>query len=90
VIARLLAQKLAEFWGQQVVADNRPGADGIVAREHVARQPADGHTLLMANLGPNAINPAVYSKLPYDPVKDFTPVTLTTMVPQVLVAAPAR
>ena len=88
VTARLLAQKLSEFWRQQVVVDNRPGANGIVALEHVARQPGDGYTLLMANLGPNAINPAVYSKLPYDPVKDFTPITLTTMVPQVLVASP--
>ncbi|MBL8380698.1 MAG: tripartite tricarboxylate transporter substrate binding protein [Burkholderiales bacterium] len=88
VTARLLAQKLGEFWGQQVIADNRPGANGIVALEHVAKQPADGYTLLMANLGPNAINPAVYAKLPYDPIKDFTPITLTTMVPQVLVAAP--
>lgn len=89
VTARLLAQKLSEFWGQQVVVDNRPGANGIVALEHVARQPADGYALLMANLGPNAINPALYTKLPYDPIKDFTAITLTTMVPQVLVAGPA-
>lgn len=88
VTARLLAQKLSEFWGQQVVVDNRPGANGIVALEHVARQPADGYALLMANLGPNAINPAIYTKLPYDPIKDFTAITLTTMVPQVLVAGP--
>ena len=89
VTARLLAQKLSEAWNQQVVVDNRPGANGILALDHVAKQPGDGHTLLMANLGPNAINPAIYSKLPYDPVKDFAPVTLTTMVPQVLVAFPA-
>ena len=89
VTARLLAQKLSEAWNQQVVVDNRPGANGILALDHVAKQPGDGYTLLMANLGPNAINPAIYSKLPYDPVKDFAPVTLTTMVPQVLVAAPS-
>ena len=88
ITARLMGQKLAELWGQQVVVDNRPGANGIVALEHVAKQPADGYTLLFANLGPNAINPAVYSKLPYDPIKDFTPITLTTLVPQVLVASP--
>jgi tripartite-type tricarboxylate transporter receptor subunit TctC len=88
VTARLLAQKLGEFWNQQVVVDNRPGANGIVALEHVAKQPPDGYTLLMANLGPNAINAAVYAKLPYDSVKDFTAITLTTMVPQVLVAGP--
>jgi len=89
VTARILGQKMAESWGQQVVIDNRPGANGIVALEHVAKQPGDGYTLLMANLGPNAINPAVYQKLPYDAIKDFTPITLTTLVPQVMVVNPA-
>ena len=89
VTARLLAQKMAEAWGQQVVPDNRPGANGIVALEHVAKSAPDGYTLLMANLGPNAINPAVYAKLPYDAIKDFSTITLTTLVPQVLVAGPA-
>ncbi len=88
VTARLIGQKVAESWGQQVVIDNRPGANGIVALEHVAKQPPDGYTLLLANLGPNAINPAIYAKLPYDPVKDFSPITLTTLVPQVLVVGP--
>jgi tripartite-type tricarboxylate transporter receptor subunit TctC len=87
VTARLLGQKMTESWGQQVVIDNRPGANGILALEHVAKQPADGYTLLLANLGPNAINPAIYSKLPYDPIKDFATITLTTLVPQVLVVA---
>ena len=89
VTARLLGQKLAEAWNQQVVADNRAGANGIVALEHVAKSPADGYTLLLANVGPNAINPAVYAKLPYDALRDFAPVTLTTLVPQVLVASPS-
>ena len=89
ITARLMGQKLAEIWGREVVIDNRPGANGIVALEHVAKQPADGYTLLFANLGPNAINPAVYPKLPYDPIRDFTPITLTTLVPQVLVASPS-
>jgi len=89
VTARLLGQKMSEAWGVQVIPDNRPGANGIVALEHVAKSPADGYTLLLANLGPNAINPAVYSKLPYDPVKDFSTITLTTLVPQVLVASPS-
>jgi tripartite-type tricarboxylate transporter receptor subunit TctC len=88
VTARLLGLKLSESWNQQAIIDNRPGANGIVALEHFAKQTPDGHTLLMANLGPNAINPAVYAKLPYDPVKDFAPITLTTLVPQVLVVAP--
>jgi tripartite-type tricarboxylate transporter receptor subunit TctC len=89
VTARLLGQKMAESWNQQVVADNRPGANGIVALEHVAKSAPDGYTLLMANLGPNAINPAVYAKLPYDAIKDFSAITLTTLVPQVLVAGPS-
>jgi tripartite-type tricarboxylate transporter receptor subunit TctC len=89
VTARLLAQKMSESWGQQVIADNRPGANGIVALEHVAKQAPDGYTLLMANLGPNAINAAVYAKLPYDSVKDFSTITLTTLVPQVLVVTPS-
>lgn len=89
VTARLLGQKMSEAWGQQVVPDNRPGANGIVALEHVARSAPDGYTLLMANLGPNAINPAVYAKLPYDAVRDFSTITLTTLVPQVLVASPS-
>ena len=89
VTARLLGQKMAEAWNQQVIADNRPGANGITALDHVAKSAPDGYTLLMANLGPNAINPAVYAKLPYDPVKDFATVTFTTLVPQVLVASPS-
>ena len=88
VTARLLGQKMTEAWGQTVAVDNRPGANGIVALEFVTKSPADGYTILMANLGPNAINPAVYSKLPYDPIKGFAPVTLTTLVPNILVINP--
>jgi tripartite-type tricarboxylate transporter receptor subunit TctC len=85
VTARTLGAKLSESLGQPVVIENRPGANGIIALENVAKSPPDGYTLLMANLGPNAINAAVYSKLPYDSIKDFTPVILTTLVPQILV-----
>ncbi|MFT3805177.1 MAG: tripartite tricarboxylate transporter substrate binding protein [Burkholderiaceae bacterium] len=88
VTARTLAAKLTDALGQSVVVENRPGANGIVALELVAKSPADGYTLLMANLGPNAINPVVYKKLPYDAVKDFTPIMLTTLVPLVLVVNP--
>jgi tripartite-type tricarboxylate transporter receptor subunit TctC len=88
VTARILGAELAKTWGQQFVIDNRPGANGIIALEYVAKAPPDGYTLLMANVGPNAINPVVYRKLPYDPVRDFAPVTLTTKVPQVIVANP--
>jgi tripartite-type tricarboxylate transporter receptor subunit TctC len=85
VTARTLGIKLSEALGQPVVIENRPGANGIIALENVAKSPPDGYTLLMANLGPNAINAAVYSKLPYDSIKDFTPIMLTTLVPQILV-----
>ena len=84
VTARLLATKLTESLGQSVVVENKPGANGIIATEFVAKSAPDGYTLLMANLGPNALNPVVYKKLPYDPIKDFNGVTLTTIVPQVI------
>jgi tripartite-type tricarboxylate transporter receptor subunit TctC len=84
VVARTIAQKLSESLKQPVVIENRPGANGIIALTHVAKSAPDGHTLLMGNVGPNAINPSIY-KLPYDPVKDFQPVTLTNLVPLMLV-----
>lgn len=84
VTARLLAMKLTDSLKQSVVVENKPGANGILALDLVAKSPADGYTLLMANLGPNAINAGVYQKLPYDSIKDFTPITLTTVVPLVI------
>ena len=87
VTARLLGAKLTQAWGQPVIIENRPGANGIVANQLVAKSPADGYTILMANLGPNGINPAVYAKLPYDTLKDFEPVVLSTFVPLVIVTA---
>ena len=89
VTARTLGAKLSEILGQAVVIENRPGANGIIALEQVAKAPPDGYTLLMANLGPNAINPVVYSKLPYDAIRDFAPILLTSIVPQILVVNPA-
>lgn len=88
VTARLLAAKLTESLGQSVVVENKPGANGMIATEFVAKSAPDGYTLLMANLGPNALNPVVYKKLPYDAIKDFTGVTLTTIVPQVILVNP--
>jgi len=85
VTARLIGAKLGEILGQSVVIENKPGANGMIATDFVAKSAPDGYTMLMANLGPNALNPVVYKKLPYDAIKDFTGVTLTTIVPQVVV-----
>jgi tripartite-type tricarboxylate transporter receptor subunit TctC len=75
-MSRIIAQRMSESMDQQVVVENRPSAGGIVGCEVVAKSPADGYTLLVADVGQVAINPALYSKLPYDPVKDFVPVSL--------------
>ncbi len=75
IVARAIAQRLTEMWGSQVVVENRPGADTIIATETVATAPPDGHTLLLAN-STNATNPSVYAKLPYDPAQDFTSVVM--------------
>jgi tripartite-type tricarboxylate transporter receptor subunit TctC len=84
VLARLVGQKMSEGLGQQVLIENRPGGGTVIGTEVVAHAPADGHTLLvMANSF--TINPAVHAKLPYDPFKDFAPVTLLVKSPQVLV-----
>lgn len=85
VTARLIGAKLGEVLGTTVIIENKPGANGIIATEFVAKSAPDGYTMLMANLGPNALNPVVYKKLPYDAIKDFAGVTLTTIVPQVVV-----
>ena len=89
VVAREIAQKLTESMGQQFLVDNRPGAGGMVGSDLAAKAPADGYTLLMSSSGPLAVNPGLYSKLPYDPAKDFAPITLTAMVPLFLVANPS-
>jgi tripartite-type tricarboxylate transporter receptor subunit TctC len=89
VTARLIGAELSKSLGQSVVIENKPGANGIIATEFVAKSAPDGYTMLMANLGPNALNPVVYKKLPYDAIKDFQGVTLTTTVPQVVVVNPS-
>lgn len=85
LIARIVAAKLQEKLGQPVVVDNKPGAQSIVAAELVAKAPPDGYTLLVAPSGPMTINPAVYAKLPYDPAKDFAPISLLAEFPLLLV-----
>jgi tripartite-type tricarboxylate transporter receptor subunit TctC len=89
ILGRALAQKLSEAWGQQVIVDNRPGAGGSIGAELAAKAPADGYTLLMAHIGTLAVNPALYPKLAYDPLRDFAPVSLVAIVPNVLVVHPA-
>ena len=73
-VARLLAERLRSLLGQTVIVDNRPGASGAIAAEYVAKSEADGYTLFFTTVGAVAINPALHSNLPYDPVKDFAPV----------------
>ena len=87
--ARILAQKLTDSWGQQAVVDNRPGAGGIRGTELVAKSAPDGYTLLMGSIGSVSINPGLYRKLPYDPVKDFAPVTQIGFVPNIVVVHPS-
>jgi tripartite-type tricarboxylate transporter receptor subunit TctC len=89
ILGRALGQKLSEAWGQQVVVDNRPGAGGSIGADLVAKAPPDGYTLLMGHIGTLAVNPALYPKLAYDPLKDFAPVSLVAIVPNVLVVNPA-
>jgi len=89
LLARAVAQKLSEAWGQQVIVDNRPGAGGNIGSELVAKAAPDGYTLLMGTVGTHSINPSLYTKMPYDHVKDFTPVILVAGVPNVLVVNPS-
>jgi tripartite-type tricarboxylate transporter receptor subunit TctC len=85
LIARIVGQKLSESFGQPVVIDNKPGGGAIVATEYVAKSPPDGYTLLVGASGAMAINPAVYTKLPYDPVQDFVPITELGSFPLILI-----
>lgn len=84
LLARAIAPELTRAFGQQFVVDNRAGAGGNVGAELVARAPADGYTLLMGTVGTHGINKALYAKLPYDPQKDFAPITLVAGVPNVM------
>lgn len=88
ILARAAAQAIAEGVGQQVVVENRPGAGGSIGMELAAKSPADGYTIVMGHIGTLAVNPWIYPKLPYDPVKSFAPVTLVANVPNVLVVHP--
>lgn len=87
ILARMIGQKLSEAWGQQVIADNRPGANGVVAADIAAKANPDGHTLMFVAIG-HAINPLLQKNLPYDADKAFSAVSLTAILPQMLALNP--
>ena len=87
VIARIVAQKLSEAWGQQVYTENVPGAGGNTGVTMAARAPADGYTMLVVSTG-FIVNPSMYAKISYDPVKDFAPITLVAASPNVISVNP--
>jgi len=86
---RVLAQLLSESFGRQVVIDNRPGASGIIGSDHVAKSAPDGYTLLFAAAGNHTTNPSLFAKLPYDSVRDFTPISNFASVPLIVVTHPS-
>lgn len=89
IFARPVAQKMSESMGQQVVVENRPGSGGVIGTEAAAKAAPDGYTMMMGLTANVAVNPALYPKLPYDPLRDFAPVTLIASAPYVLVVPPS-
>ena len=85
IAGRLIAQKLTEMWGQSVVVENKPGAGGNIGADFVAKSPPDGYTILLGALSTHAVNPSLYKTMPYDAAKDFAPITLIAITPNVLV-----
>jgi tripartite-type tricarboxylate transporter receptor subunit TctC len=88
-VARLLGQKVAESTKQPVIVDNKPGAGGNIGADAVAKAPPDGYTILMGAVATHAINPTLYASIPYDPIRDFAPVTQVASTPNVLVVHPS-
>jgi tripartite-type tricarboxylate transporter receptor subunit TctC len=88
IVARAVAEKLSARLGQPIVIENKPGAGGNIGSEAVSKSAPDGYAFLVATVGTHAINSSLYSKLPYDPVKDFTPVVLLASVPNVVIVNP--
>lgn len=89
LVARILAQRLPEALGQAVVVDNRGGAGGVIGAELAARAPADGYTIVLGSPGPLTINPNLLARMPYDTLRDFSPITLATISPFILVLHPS-
>ncbi|MDH4294270.1 MAG: tripartite tricarboxylate transporter substrate binding protein [Betaproteobacteria bacterium] len=89
ILTRLIGSKMNEAWGQQVLADNRPGANGNIGADMVARAAPDGHTLVLMDVGNLAISPSVFAKLPFDIIKDFAPVTVVSYSPHILATHPS-
>jgi len=89
LVARKVAEGLGKKLGTNVIVENRPGAGGTVGTEYVARQPADGYTILMGSVSTHGSAACIYSRLPYDPVKDFTPLTVVATIPNVVVVNPS-
>lgn len=89
VIGRLIAQRLGDRWGQNVVVENKPGAGGNIGADFVAKAPPDGYTVVMGALSTHAVNPSLYSKMPYDAQRDFAPITRVAITPNVLVVNPS-
>jgi tripartite-type tricarboxylate transporter receptor subunit TctC len=88
VIGRTVAHQLGEVLGQQIVVDNKPGAGGIIGAEYVTKAKPDGYTIFIGGPGPNAIAPTLYRNLPYDPIKDFAPISTVSENPNVLIVHP--
>ena len=89
IVARMVGSKMQEAWGEPVLIDNKPGANSIIAAEYVAKSAPDGYTLLVNATGGMSVNPVLYAKLPYDPLKDFVPISMVGVFPLVLVVHPS-
>ena len=89
ILTRLIGAKLTESWGQQVLADNRPGANGNIGADMVARAAPDGYTLVLMDVGNLAISPSVFAKMPFDIIRDFSPVTVVSYSPHILATHPS-
>jgi tripartite-type tricarboxylate transporter receptor subunit TctC len=87
IVARVVAARLGQGFGQPMIVENRPGANGFIAPRAVADAPPDGYTILMGPTGPMSIAPAIFSKMPYSPIKDFTPVTMIGSFPLILIVS---